>query len=158
MIQEQKIERWAERELYRHINNIIISDNSNGFVAFGRYHLRPDDVGCWVDLETATVGCFSSKKTAISWCVANKFRQHDLADQILALDQKKQMLSADVDCRRRQIARSKNAEFTETVTAKIMPKLSRLTSINAELDKCLKTAKYFQIRGFSNETARTRVS
>jgi phosphoglycerate-specific signal transduction histidine kinase len=158
MIREQKVERWAERELYRHIDNIIVNDNSNGFIAFGRYHLRPSTNGCWIDLETATVGHFSSKKTAISWCVADRYHQYKLANQIQTLDQKKQLLAADVDCRRRQIAHSKNAEFTETVTAKILPKISQLTSINAELDKCLKTAKYFQIRGFSNETARTRVS
>jgi phospholipase C len=158
MIRHQKVERWAERELYRHIDNIIVNDNTDGFIAFGRYHLRPDDAGCWVDLETSTAGHFSSKKTAISWCVADKYYQYKLANQILALDQKKQLLAADINCRRRQISHSKNSEFTETVTAKMLPKMSQLTSINAELDKCLKTAKYFQIRGFSNETARTRVS
>jgi hypothetical protein len=158
MIREQKIQHWAERELYRNIDNIIVNDNCNGFIAFGRYHLQPDETGCWVYLETSTAGHFSSKKTAISWCVADKYHQYKLANQILLLDQKKQLLAADVDCRRRQITHSKDAEFTETVTAKMTPKLSQLTSINAELDKCLKTAKYFQIRGFSNETARTRVS
>jgi len=158
MIREQKLEQWAERELLRNIKNIIVPDEQNGFLAFGHYYLRADNQLCWVELEHSTVACFSNKKTAISWCIADKYHQYSLANSILSLDQKKQLLENDVRCHQQQLAHTKNFDFAEVLTAKLQPKISQLAAINTELEKCLKTTKYFQIRGFSNETARTRVS
>ncbi len=158
MKHEQKLEQWAEREFRRHVNNIIVDDPDHGLIAFGRYHLQPEQTHCTVCTSDDSKLRFSNKRTALSWCVADKYRQYALANNILILDQKRQILSADVDCRQRQVYHTKNFMFAETVTAKLGIKTAKLQAINTELEKCIKTAKYFQIRGFSNETARTRVS
>jgi hypothetical protein len=158
MIQEQKLEQWAEREFRRHVDNIIVDDVDHGLLAFGRYHLIPGQIGCRVQLADDTELVFSNKKIAISWCVADKYHQYALANIIRILDQKRQLLSADIECHRRQIINTKNSNFADTVEAKLGVKTAKLEAINTELEKCIKTAKYFQIRGFSNETARTRVS
>jgi hypothetical protein len=158
MIHEQKLERWAEREFRRHVDNIIVDDVSNGLLAFGKYYLQPNSTGCTVTQADDTCISFSNKKTAISWCVADKFKQYTLANSIKTLDQKRQLLSADVNYHQHQLNRTRNTEFADTVAAKLSIKASKLAAINTELEKCIKTAKYFQIRGFSNETARTRVS
>lgn len=156
--QDQKLEQWAEREFRRHVNNIIISDPAAGIVAFGRYHLTPDSAGCVIQQFDDSQIRFSNKRTAISWCILDKLQQYSLANSIQLLDQKKQLLSADVECHRRQMATTKNNEFADTIAAKLSVKIAKLEAINTELEKCIKMAKYFQIRGFSNETARTRVS
>jgi hypothetical protein len=62
------------------------------------------------------------------------------------------MLADDIACRQKQAERSQDASFTETVNTKIEPKIISLNSINRELEKCLISAKYLQIRGFNNET------
>lgn len=78
----------------------------------------------------------------------------NLAQNIKILDQKKQILEADIYCRRTTAERGKTQDFYETVNTKIQPKLDRYNSLTAELEKCLNSAKYLQIRGFNNETAR----
>ena len=46
-------------------------------------------------------------------------------------------------------------EFQEIVETKIQPELDAVAGVRAELEKCINSAKYLQLRGFSNETART---
>jgi hypothetical protein len=158
MTSEQKLEQWAEREFRRHISNIIVDDPDHGLIVFGRYHLQPTQWHCTVCTSDESKLYFSNKRTALSWCVADKYHQYALANSIQTLDQKRQLLLADIDCRQRQVGNTKNSSFVDTVAAKLGVKTAKLQAINTELEKCIKTAKYFQIRGFSNETARTRVS
>jgi hypothetical protein len=158
MKQEQKLEQWAEREFRRNVNNIIFVDDDHGIIAFGKYHLHSNQAGCTISMYDDSQLTFSNKKIAMSWCVADKYQQYALANTIRILDQKRQLLLADVTHSRRQTLTARNSNFVETVEAKLSLKQSQLQAIDTELEKCIKTAKYFQIRGFSNETARTRVS
>jgi len=156
MTQEQKLERWAEREIRRNLHTMIVSDQSGGYVAFGRYHLRPADQA--FDVYTPgdnLAGTFSNKRTAISWCVADNHNQLNLAQSIKTLDTKKQTLSADIYCRRQVADRSRNNGFSEVVLTKLQPKVQQHALVDQELEKCLNSAKYIQLRGFQNETART---
>jgi hypothetical protein len=51
--------------------------------------------------------------------------------------------------------RSRNNGFSEVVLTKLQPKVQQHTLVDQELEKCLISAKYIQLRGFQNETART---
>ena len=154
MTREQKLERWAEREVRRNIHTMIVNDESGGYVAFGRYHLRPADQLFEVYTPGDNlIGTFSNKRTAISWCVADKYHQYNLANNIQMLDHKRQQLAADIYCRRSQAQQGRTEDFYETVNTKIQPKQELLDSVTAELEKCINSAKYLQLRGFSNETA-----
>lgn len=155
MNKQDKLERFAEQELKRNLHAIIVPDNEGGYIAFGKYHLVPDTRGYKVYTTTSDASnLFSNKRSAISWCVADRYNQLNLAQNIRILDQKKQTLEADIYCRRTNAERSKTQDFYETVNTKIQPKLDRYNSLTAELEKCLNSAKYLQIRGFNNETAR----
>ena len=149
MTRDQKLERWAERELKRVYTEIIIDDEQGGYVAFGRYHLRPESGGFAVYHSDDLVATFSSKRTAMSWCVADRLQQYRLAQNIRILDIKKQSLTADIHCRRGQAERSVKPEFREMVRTKLAPKIENLTLLNQELEKCLNSAKYLQLRGFA---------
>lgn len=156
MTREQKLERWAEREVRRNIHNMIVDDESGGYVAFGRYHLRPAQQTFEVYTPGGNlIGSFSNKRTAISWCVADKYNQLKLAQNIRVLDIKKQALSADIYCRRQLAERSRDNGFSEVVLTKLQPKVQQHTWVDQELEKCLNSAKYIQLRGFQNEIART---
>jgi hypothetical protein len=155
MIKEQKLEQWAERELIRHIHTMIIDDNDGGYVVFGKYHLTPETHGFAVKTWDRHIHCFGSKRSAISWCVADRSNNINLANQILVLDRKQQMLSADIHCRRGQANRGRTEDFYEIVNTKVQPKIEQHLSVTAELEKCINSAKYIQIRGFNNEIART---
>jgi hypothetical protein len=152
MNHNQKLERFAEREIKRNIHSIILPDVDGSFIVFGAYHVVPSTNGYRVMTYCNEIGEFSNKKSAMSWCVADKNNQLNLAQQIKNLDRKKQSLLADINCRRGQANRSLDPNFAETVNTKIQPKISSLESVNRELEKCLISAKYLQIRGFNNET------
>jgi hypothetical protein len=155
MNQEQKLEQFAERELQRNIHKIIIDDSLGGYVAFGKYHIKPGTTGFVVSTWDREIHRFANKRTAISWCIADKINHINLANQILNLDQKQQTLEADINCRRTLGTRGRTEDFAEIVNTKIQPKLDRHKMVSAELEKCINSAKYIQIRGFNNETART---
>ena len=155
MNKQQKLETWAERELRRNIHNMIIDDDVGGYIAFGKYQISPNQDRFQVSTWDRLIHAFASKRSAISWCVADRVNNINLANQILALDRKQQLLSADIQCRQGQGRRSKTSDFEEIVDTKVQPKIVRYNAVKAELEKCINSAKYIQIRGFNNETART---
>ena len=154
MNHEQKIERFAERELERNIDKIIIDDQHGGYVAFGRYYIVQKSNRFSVETWDREIHLFASKRAAISWCTADKVNNLNLANQILTLDRKQQALDADISVRRGLASRSRKDDFAEIVNTKIQPKLIQQRIVSAELEKCISSAKYIQIRGFNNETAR----
>ena len=150
MTREQKLERFAMRELKRLHTELIIDDNQGGYIAFGRYYLRPYNSEFAVYYRSNDLaGIFSSKKTAMSWCIADHLQKYALAQSIQVLDNKKQKLTADIHCRQGQADRSNRPDFREIVRTKLVSKIENLTMLNQELEKCLNLAKYLQLRGFA---------
>jgi hypothetical protein len=149
MTRDQKLERFAERELKRVYTELILDDEQGGYVVFGRYHVRPVTAGVAVYHSDDLVSTFSSKRTAMSWCVADNARQYSLARNIQILDNKQQSLAADIHCRRSQAQRSTRSQFSETVMTKLSIKIQRYNSIQSELEKCVNSAKYLQLKGFA---------
>jgi len=155
MTREQKLEAWAERELKRNIDSIIIDNGAGGIVVFGKYCIESTDSRFRVSTWDREIHCFSSKKSAMSWCTADHQQQYNLSNSILVLDRKKQALAADIYCRKTVGERGRHENFYEIINMKIQPKIDLYNSIDAELENCVNRAKYLQIRGFNNETART---
>jgi predicted transposase YbfD/YdcC len=78
-----------------------------------------------------------------------------LAQNIKNLDRKKNLLSADIHCRKSLADRSRQSGFNEMVLTKLQTKIEQHVMVDRELEKCLNLAKYIQLRGFQNEIART---
>ena len=154
MNQQQKFESWAEHELSRTLHNTIIEDDQGGYIVFGLYHLYPEDNLFVVETFTEIVHRFASKKSAMAWCTADRLGRLNLASQILNLDRKKQQLTSDIASRQSMSTKSRNHDFAEIVNTKLEPKIQMLRGVVSELEKCIGSAKYIQIRGFTNETAR----
>ena len=98
--------------------------------------------------------CFANKRTAISWCVADHVNHLNLANQILNLDRKQQILHNDIHCRQSLGTRCRSEDFAEIVNTKMQPKVDQHRMVTSELEKCINSAKYIQIKGFNNETSR----
>jgi hypothetical protein len=156
MTRDQKVQRWTEREARRSLHTMIIDDEKGGYVAFGRYQLKPTLHQVEVTVNNdSSVSVFSNKRTAISWCVADNYKQYGLAKIIKTLDHKKQALSADINYNKQVAHKGKNHEFQELVITKLESKVGHYSLVDRELEKCLNLAKYIQLKGFQNETART---
>ena len=156
MMNEKKFELLLAKELKKSSSNTIVSDDagSNYFV-FGKYDITQTADGFLVSDWHSPIHCFSSKRIALSWCVADKYQQYNLSNNIMILDRRQQVLKADIYCSRKTAEVSGHESFYEIVNTKMQPKIDMLASVTAELEKCINSAKYLQIRGFHNETART---
>jgi len=156
MTRDQKVQRWAEKEARRKLHTMIIDDEKGGYVAFGKYQLRPTTHRVEVTVSNDhAVTVFSNKRTAISWCVADNYKQYRLAKIIKTLDHKKQCLLEDIQYNKQVAHKGKDHEFRELVLTKLESKVGHYSLVDRELEKCLNLAKYIQLKGFQNETART---
>jgi hypothetical protein len=54
--------------------------------------------------------------------------------------------------KRAMMARSKSFEFRDILSVKISNQQRQYQAIDTELSKCINLAKYWQYRGFNNET------
>lgn len=146
---KEKIDRWFEKNFVDNLDVLIVDGPGDGWLAFGVYQIRPIEQGFRVLHYDSPQGDFSSKRSAISYCVADRLKQQRLAREIQILDQKKQQLEADVGFARVQAQNTKNADLKEMILAKIQTKETTKKVVTAELEKCVNSAKYLQLRGFS---------
>jgi hypothetical protein len=155
MIKDNKLLALAQKELPALMENVIVNEG-DGYRAFGHYTInRSSDNGYYVECKQNPIGTFSSTKSALAWCIADKYKQINLARSILLLDEEMVAQKNDIDARKQLARISKNSSFTETVNTKISYRIVQYQSVKLELSKCIDQAKYMQIRGFSNEIVRT---
>jgi hypothetical protein len=155
MNHQQKLERFAHSHTRAALKKSIIPLDNNGYLVFGQYVITSSHNRFDVFQYNDPVGSFGSKKTAMSWCIAESCKQYQLSFDIQVLDLKKSQLSADISTRRRIGEMSKHSSTAELIETKLEPKIRYYNSVKAELEKCINSAKYLQLRGFSNETARS---
>lgn len=151
---EERLMSLVRQEL-KSIENTVIIPKDQGYLAFGIYQILPGRHSISVWHSDRKVGEFGSKRSAISWCIADKLRQFDLAQQIQDLDQRSTWSTETIEQRKKIADRSKNTEFKELINLKIQHRRAVKTQIDAELEKCIKRTKYLQYRGFTNDTQRT---
>jgi len=149
-----RLQQLIEPDLLALERNIIIADGA-GFAVFGCYRIDPHSGHYRVSKHGDDRGEFSAVPTALSWCIADKYQQHDLSTNIMRLEQQKLLLQADLHTRTILGKGIRSQHLRESVEAKIATRKSRLQLVDERLTKCVNLAKYWQQRGFNNETART---
>jgi hypothetical protein len=158
MTREQKLERWAEREITRNINSIILEHQDGSILAFGTYDIRAQDNDSQVWQDNQLLGTFSTRAVALGWCVARKKHLLALEQEIEHLDRDRARIRDDIVGMRRARKKTQNQMHDDILESKIQHKFWYENMLNCRLEKCLMRAKYLQLRGFNNETARTRAS
>ena len=150
----KKLQTIVAADLPEIERNSILKDGED-VVAFGNYRIQPIRgmfaVTRWAD----TVAEFSSSRLALSWCIADRYQKYTLANDIMRLGRQQNLLRADLQVRSALSKKIQQPHWRENVELKIQRKKQRLQYIEIQLDKCVNLAKYWQLRGFNNETART---
>lgn len=149
----RKLAALAERELPKILNQVIIEDGEK-YRAFGKYTIRPMPDGFQVCLRDDDIGIFSTTKSALAWCIADNLNHLNLARQIQQLDQSITRLRNDIYIRRGQADRSAGHAW-ENLINKTSARQQQSQVLEKELAKCINLAKYWQLRGNSDETKRT---
>jgi hypothetical protein len=142
-----KLTKLAERELPLLIENVII-DEGNQYRVFGKYTIQQVSHGYKVNVTTGWSGQFGTAKSALAWCIADKNNQLNLAKEIYQLDQNATRLRNDIQGRL-QIAHKHGGSFLETVETKVSKRQEQSQAVENELSKCINSAKYWQLRGFT---------
>jgi hypothetical protein len=135
--------------------NFIWCNDAGEYELFGKYRIVPTRPGYTVYCAANAIGDFSSTRTAVSWCVADKYQNYNLARDILRTDNRLTAVSNDVFVRMGVASRSKRPEFKESIDTKLETKIIRRKELEQQLAKYVNSAKYLQQRGFDNETARS---
>jgi hypothetical protein len=155
MISQQEIERMFRREFQDFLPNIIWQNDNGIYEVFDRYRIVPEQGQYRVFCSATDIGLFSTTRTALSWCIADKNRAYNLARELQELDRKLATLGNDVAVRSAIAERSHRWDFRDPVGTKLETKIIRKKQIENRLAKCVNWAKYTQQRGFTNETQRT---
>ena len=148
MNREQKLERWAEREITRNINHIILENDDGGILAFGKYDITPSGQHVTVSLGQDVLARLHDRRTALSWCVAHRKHLVGFGIHIAAIDERYQMLRNDLDLMQRRYRRCRDSQRRELLRAKLQQLEYRVRMLQDELTKCAVKAKYLQLRGF----------
>lgn len=156
MIRNKKVEIWAERELSKYMQHLIIPEHNRTISVFGRFVVVPKQTGVRVYENRDLRAVLTDIRTAISWCVAQKYKRIDLAQRIEQLDQTLRTTIHDIQQRKRLAHRSRRLDFKNTVMTKLQTKIQYQSAVSQQLEKCIGLTKYLQRKGFQNETARTR--
>ena len=149
----RKLAALAQRELPRILDRVIIEDGEK-YRVFGKYTIHPVEAGFQVCLRDDAVCVFSSTKSALAWCIADNLYRFNLARQIKELDQSVVRLRNDIYVRR-SLAERTSGHTWETLISKATVRQTHSQTLEKELAKCINLAKYWQLRGNSDETKRT---
>ena len=155
MIREQDVERLFRQEFRDLMPNVIWQTDNGSYEVFDYYRILPEQSGYRVFCSATEVGSFSSTRSALSWCIADKNRAYNTAREILETDRKLACLTNDIGARAALGDRSKNPALREIILTKLESKIIKKKLLEKQLAKCVNWAKYVQQRGFDNETQRT---
>ena len=151
---QARLEQLAQQGLDL-VKHNMIWQASGRYHVFGEYEIAATKQGCELTCSRRDPQRFSGVKSALAWCIAHKYQRHDVAQEIAELDQRRQRDTADLEVRSYLARRHTNADRRETAMLKVHQRRQQLELTELRLDKCINLAKYWQIRGFNNETART---
>lgn len=152
MKQPDKLIELARRELPSLRDNLIVAVDG-GYQAFGKYQIRRQGNVYTVQDQSIDRGTFGSTRSALSWCIADKYHQLDLALRIRQLDERSTWARECIETRE-NLAKRSTPEFQTNISVKLQHRQAVKYQIDLELEKCVKKAKYLQNRGFTNDTQR----
>ena len=146
-MKERELEAWVREELKTVLPNIIWRNEAGEYEVFGRYKIARKKDGYHVVCHATDVGLFSSTKSAISWCVADKYRDYNLARQIQTADSNVSRLRNDIVHYEASIRRAKVNKKYDSVDiwkSRLYNANTELEMANQELQKSLNSAKYIK--------------
>jgi hypothetical protein len=149
-----EVVRLLKTEFPDILPNAIWQNIDGTYTVFGKYTIIPENPGYRVWCSASDIGIFGTSRTALSWCIADKFQAYNTARELKETDQKLYNLNNDINTRATLADRSRHWEFRDAVGAKLEAKIILKKQLENQLAKCVNWAKYCQQRGFYNEAQR----
>jgi hypothetical protein len=149
------LERMAREQFLDNPNALFRSGDD--VHAFGRYLIHRTEDGYQIFRGATLAAETDSSRVAISWCIADKLNKHTLTQEIIWADQAVAWRTREIEYYRHTLDRTADLMKKYVVTDRLTDALTKLRYARERLDKCLNLAKYWQQKGFNDETARTGI-
>lgn len=148
---ENTLDRIA-REIF--VNSNVIIPANGGYQAFGRYHIIKQP-GHFDVYRGATLAAQpSTAKLALAWCIADKLGKFSLTQELTLFDQEIERRRDEISHFRHMISTTLDSGRRYVLEDRLWHSQARLKWLQEHLDKCVNLAKYWQQKGFKDETAR----
>lgn len=149
------LERLAREQLVDNSNAIFRVDQD--IRAFGRYLIQRTRDRYEIFRSATLAAETGSIRVAISWCIADKLHRHSLTQDLLWADQAVHRRSTEIQHFRHTLDVTTDPNKRDSVTHRMEHAKIQLRYAQEQLNKCLNLAKYWQQKGFNDETARTGI-
>ena len=150
MIPKKEFERLFREDFATIAPNSLWKNTNGEYEVFARYRIVKEEIGYRVYCSLSDVGVFHSTRSALSWCIADKFHQYNTARELLQLDNNLHYLTVDIAARSSLANRTKTQDQHEIILTKLENKIVQKKEIENRLDICVNWAKYYQQRGFES--------
>lgn len=150
---EALFKRLAQEHLVENTNAIVNLDGQE-ISAFGRYIIRRRRGRYEVFRHESLAKTVYSQRVAICWCVADKYQLYKLADELANLEQQLIHREDDIEHYRHNIDKTQDSVKKSVLQSRLHNAVQQSRLLKEQLNKCISSAKYWQQKGFENETAR----
>lgn len=147
----QLLERITQQQ-FENPNSLFV--NKSTISAFGQYQIQKKKNYCIVFKRGVQIAEFGSLRSALSYCVADKYNILSLKNNIYDIDQELSRKESDILFYQHTLKESNDIELKNIVFSRLVECKSRVIWLRKRLNKCINSAKYWQQKGFDNETSR----
>lgn len=151
----KKVEELVYKNLLNNPNSIFKSKNY--IQAFRIYSIHRFDNVYTIYKNNVDITCTFSAKSALAWCVADKYCVKSLKEKILHYDSELASRNATIAVLKNTIHHVSETSRITVLEDKLQDTLYKARHTKNLLDKCINSAKYYQLKGFENETSRHRL-
>lgn len=151
----KKFRNLALQSLQSLSSNIIVKVKDD-FVVFSRYKISPTDDGYFSLYRHDTlVHEFTNSRNALAYCILENRGRIEEAENLLSQDKRIQRLEVDIDRQSQIIQTTKDADRRELMAMRLTENVAQRGQVKIKLQSTIELAKYYQQKGFDDETART---
>jgi hypothetical protein len=151
-----KLENMLGADIEAAKQNLMVKQSDGSYYLFGMFTVVETRGKITVHDCSQRVLEFSSIKSAVGWCIAKKYQEYTLANEIQQLDRNMAWQNSTALILTATAANIKDPDRKLIAIHKREDANHKTRTTKTRLQKCLSRAKYLQIRGFNDEIARTR--
>jgi len=149
------LERMA-REQYLDNPNALFQEGVDIW-AFGRYLIHRTADGYQIFRGATLAAETGSSRVAISWCVADKLNRFHITQEMLWADRDLEWRNSEIESYRNTLNVTQDQTKKYIITDRLADAMIKRRHAQERLNKCLNLAKYWQQKGFNDETSRTGI-
>ena len=146
------LEQIAQSHLLTNPNSVLETENS--IQAFGSYTIKKNPASFTIYKNKVYATETFSSRSALAWCIADKYFIRNLKQNILMFDRQLNCKKTDMNLFKNLINKNLDSQQRWAVEDKLQDAVYKAKRIKNQLDKCINSAKYYQLKGFENEASR----